>query len=183
MSEKSAKQIIDEMALPKGKPVNFAMIYDAGFEFVDGLLRDGEGSAARVYLHLVRNMDSNSGAILTDLSSIISDLGISQATLYRALTTLKKSGHLVCRHRNLFEINPEGAWKGHSNRKNSALFMTQGKKTISRNVKYRLNGASKHSDAMTIVATLEPIEGVGSKTPEDLALEREFNAALAGERK
>ncbi|MBK5072208.1 replication/maintenance protein RepL [Budviciaceae bacterium CWB-B4] len=180
MDGKSAKQIIDEIPLTKGKQINFAMIYDTGFEFIDGLLRDGEASAVRVYLHLVKNMDRNSGAIVTDLSSIISDLGISQATLYRALTTLKKSGHVVSRHRNLFEINPEGAWKGHSNRKNSALFMTAGKKTIDRNVKYRLNAASKHQEVMSVAATFEPVEG---KKPNQGTLTSDTETALAGEKK
>ncbi|WP_376744519.1 hypothetical protein [Sodalis praecaptivus] len=86
----------------------------------------------------------------------MSDLGISRTTLYRVLNALKQSGHLITRHRNLFEVNPDGAWKGYTKRKNNAMFMMSDEKATSKGVRLRLNPGSKHPKAITASATFEP---------------------------
>lgn len=155
MRDKPASKIIDEMHLSGGKTVNFTMLYDSGFSLVDRLLREGEVASARMYLYLARNMERNHGALVTDVPSLVEELGISKATAYRSIDTLTKSGHLMRRHRNLFEINPDGAWKGKSDRKNNATFMKSGNKSTTNKSRLRLKPGSKSENAISIATCFE----------------------------
>uniref|UniRef100_A0A1A9ZEC5 Uncharacterized protein n=1 Tax=Glossina pallidipes TaxID=7398 RepID=A0A1A9ZEC5_GLOPL len=107
-----------------------------------------------MYLYLEKNMERNHGALVTDVPSLVKELGISKATAYRSIDTLTKSGHLMRRHRNLFEINPDGAWKGKLDRKNNATFMKSGNKSVTN--KSRL--------------ILKPGRGKGKMTPTEMII-------------
>lgn len=157
MNTKTARQIIEEMDLPEGKQHNFVQVYESGFELLKSLGRKRDLATVMVYLHLIQNADRNSGATYSDVESMAKDTGLSGRSVYRAIKILTNAGHLRSRYKNLFEINPEGSWKGYTKRKNNAMFMMSDEKAMSKGVRLRLNPGSKHAKAITVPATFEPV--------------------------
>ncbi len=176
MSKSEVGKRIESLKLPKGKGLSFIQAYDSGLDLISKLAEDGNVSAIRLYIHLIKIMDRSSGAAMTDIKSIIADTGLSRSAVYRAIAALKDAGHLRCRVKQVYEINPEGFWGGYADGKKNALFMAENN-TVTKGVRFRLNaGASNKKGTFTLPATFEPIEE--NERPNDKALERQVESAL-----
>ncbi|WP_129543390.1 replication/maintenance protein RepL [Serratia sp. 1D1416] len=169
---------IDELEIPKGKGHGFLQAYGAGLDLIANLAEAGHTSAIRLYVHLVKIMDRNSGAAMTDISSIIADTGLSRSAVYRAIEILKKTGHLRNRIKKVYEINPEGFWGGYVRGKKNALFMSD-EVALTKGVRFRLNPGSQKAESFTIPATFEPVKE--SKEPQRETLASDTDVASAGE--
>lgn len=152
MAKKSAKQIIDEIPLPEGNASKFVMVYEPGFLLLEDLMRDGAWSAARLYLYLIRQMEVNSGALITDIPSLVAELGMSRPSVYKGISVLMEKGHLKRRNKNLLEVNPSGAWKGRADRRSRAAFMQFGGKVSTRSIALRYGQGDGSEESITVTA-------------------------------
>lgn len=152
MAKKSAKQIVDEISLPEGNAHKFVMVYEPGFLLLEELMRDGAWSAARLYLYLIRQMEVNSGALITDIPSLVAELGMSRPSVYKGISVLMEKGHLKRRNKNLLEINPSGAWKGRGDRRSRAAFMQFGGKVSTRSIALRYGHGDRGEESITVTA-------------------------------
>lgn len=161
MTKKTAKQIVDELPLPEGDAYKFIMLYEPGLTLLEMLMSEGAWSAARLYVYLFRRMELNVGALITDVASLTSELGLSRPSVYKAISVLMDKGHLKRRNKNLFEINPAGAWKGKTNRRNRAKFMQIGGKLSTQKVALRYTPGSTDDESITVTARFSEIETEG----------------------
>lgn len=158
MGKSEVGKRIESLKLPKGKGLSFIQAYDSGLDLISKLAEEGNVSAIRLYIHLIKIMDRSSGAAMTDIKSIIADTGLSRSAVYRSITALKEAGHLRCRVKQVYEINPEGFWGGYADGKKNALFMAENS-TVTKGVRFRLNaGASHKKGSFTLPATFEPVD-------------------------
>ncbi|WP_445496659.1 helix-turn-helix domain-containing protein [Photorhabdus sp. SF281] len=131
----------------------FIQAYDKGIDFITKCAQERDNATIILYLRMIKDMDKETGALMIDASTLMSQTGLSKSAVYRSIKTLKESGMIRSRYSKVYEINPDGFWKGKRELRDTALFFAESNRA--RNVKYRLNPASASTDSFTVPATFE----------------------------